>query len=69
MVVQGIDGRRVFATCYKAQTLLKSNVLGLAPLITDRMPTAKFEERRELLLSRKASKVSLYPKRKLSQGI
>jgi threonine 3-dehydrogenase len=60
-VVQGINGRRMFETWYKMQTLLKSGALDLSPLITDRMPMARFEEGMELLLSGNASKVLLYP--------
>jgi len=60
-VVQGINGRRMFETWYKMQTLLKSGALNLDPLITDRMPMAEFERGMELLLSGNASKVLLYP--------
>jgi threonine 3-dehydrogenase len=60
-VVQGINGRRVFETWYRMQTLLKSGALDLSPLITDRLPMAQFEEGMELLLSGNASKVLLYP--------
>ena len=60
-VVQGINGRRVFETWYKMQTLLKSGALDLSALITDRLPMAKFEEGMERLLSGNASKVLLYP--------
>jgi len=59
--VQGINGRRVFETWYKMQTLLKSGALDLSPLITNRLSMAKFEEGMELLLSGNASKVLLYP--------
>lgn len=59
--VQGINGRRVFETWYKMQTLLKSGALDLSPLITNRLSMAKFEEGMELLLSGNAAKVLLYP--------
>ena len=59
--VQGIHGRRVFATWYKAQALLKSGALDLSPLITERMALVDFERGMELLLSGNASKVLLYP--------
>jgi threonine 3-dehydrogenase len=59
--VQGINGRRVFATWYKMQALLKSGALNLAPLITDRIPMSDFERGMELLLSGNASKVLMYP--------
>ena len=60
-IVQGINGRRVFETWYKMQALLKSGVLNLSPLITDRMPMSDFARGVELLLSGNASKVLLYP--------
>jgi threonine 3-dehydrogenase len=60
-LVQGINGRRVFETWYRMQTLLKSGALDLTPLITDRIPLADFEKGMELLLSGNASKVLMYP--------
>jgi len=60
-VVQGINGRRVFETWYRMQSLLKSGALNLAPLITDRIPLWEFERGMELLLSGNASKVLMYP--------
>lgn len=59
--VQGIHGRRVFATWYKTQALLKSGALDISPLITERMALADFQRGMDLLLSGNASKVLLYP--------
>ena len=59
--VQGINGRRVFETWYKMQSLLKSGALKLDPLITDRMALADFDRGIQLLLSGNASKILLYP--------
>lgn len=60
-LVQGINGRRMFQTWYQMQALLKSGVLPLEPLITDRIALADFEKGMELLLSGNASKVLMYP--------
>jgi threonine 3-dehydrogenase len=60
-IVQGINGRRVFDTWYKMQSLLKSGALKLDPLITDRMALADFDKGIHLLLSGDASKILLYP--------
>lgn len=60
-IVQGINGRRVFDTWYKMQALLKSGALKLDPLITDRMPLADFDKGIQMLLSRDASKILLFP--------
>jgi threonine 3-dehydrogenase len=60
-VVQGINGRRVFDTWYRMQTLLKSGSLRLEPLITHRLPMREFQQGMEMLLSGNASKVLLYP--------
>jgi threonine 3-dehydrogenase len=60
-IVQGINGRRVFDTWYKMQSLLKSGALKLDPLITDRMALAEFDKGIQMLLSGDASKILLYP--------
>jgi len=60
-LVQGINGRRVFETWYRMQSLLKSGALDLAPLITDRLPLSEFSSGITKLLSGDASKVLLYP--------
>jgi threonine 3-dehydrogenase len=60
-IVQGINGRRMFDTWYKMQSLLKSGALKLDPLITDRMPLAEFNRGIQMLLSGDASKILLYP--------
>lgn len=60
-LIQGINGRRVFDTWYKTQSLLKSGALDLSPLITDRIPMTDFENGMKLLLSGNASKVLMYP--------
>lgn len=60
-IVQGINGRRMFDTWYKMQSLLKSGALKLDPLITDRMALADFDKGILRLLSGDASKILLYP--------
>ena len=60
-VVQGINGRRVFETWYKMQALLKSGLMDLSPLITDRITLRDFKQGMDLLLSGNASKVLMYP--------
>jgi threonine 3-dehydrogenase len=59
--VQGINGRRVFETWYQMQALLKSGVLDISPLITNRIPMSDFQQGMDLLLSGHASKVLMYP--------
>lgn len=59
--VQGINGRRVFGTWYRMQALLKSGLLNISPLITNRLPLSRFQEGIDLLLEGAASKVLLFP--------
>ncbi len=60
-LVQGINGRRMFETWYQMQALLKSGALNIAPLITNRIAMADFQQGMDLLLSGHASKVLMYP--------
>jgi threonine 3-dehydrogenase len=59
--VQGIFGRRMYDTWYRMIALLKSGVLNLEPLISERLPLEKFERAFDILDAGQASKILLYP--------
>jgi threonine 3-dehydrogenase len=61
IVIQGINGRRIFDTWYKVQALLKSGALNISPMISVNIPISNFEAGMELMLSGKAAKVLMYP--------
>jgi threonine 3-dehydrogenase len=61
VTVLGINGRKMFETWYQMTALLKGGKLDLHPTITGRLPIADFSKGIELLNSRMASKILLYP--------
>jgi threonine 3-dehydrogenase len=59
--VQGIYGRRMYDTWYRMLALLKTGVLDLEPIISERLPLEKFERAFDLLGEGSVSKILLYP--------
>src|SRR5512135_1094952 len=59
--VQGINGRRMYQTWYQMTALLKSNMLDLHPVITDRIAMKDFAKAMERLQTGEASKILVYP--------
>jgi threonine 3-dehydrogenase len=57
--VHGINGRKMYETWFQAEALLRSGKINLAPVITNRLPLAKFDEAMKLLESGEASKILL----------
>ena len=58
LTIQGIYGRRMFETWYKAISMLQSG-LDIKPIITAHFPVEQFQQAFDLLLSGKAAKVIL----------
>jgi threonine 3-dehydrogenase len=61
--VHGINGRRMYETWYQAEALIRDKKLDLSPVITHRLPLARFDEAMKLLESGVASKILLTVKR------
>ena len=61
--VHGINGRKMYETWFQAETLLRDGGLDLSPVITHRLPLARFDEAMHLLESGEASKILLTVKR------
>jgi threonine 3-dehydrogenase len=61
IMVQGINGRRMYQTWYQMTALLKAGKLDLHPVITDRMAMQDFSKGMERLRTGEASKILLYP--------
>ena len=61
--VHGINGRKMYETWYQAEALLRPDANGahidLSPVITHRLPLARFDEAMHLLESGEASKILL----------
>jgi threonine 3-dehydrogenase len=57
--VHGINGRKMYETWFQAEALIRDRGLDLAPVITHRLPLAKFDEAMKLLESGEASKILL----------
>lgn len=57
----GIHGRKIFATWVRAQELITSGRVDLAPLITHRFPLAEIEKGFQAILQGEAVKVVLTP--------
>ena len=64
--VFGINGRKMYETWVQAETLLRSGRIDLAPVITHRLPLARFDEAMHLLECGEASKILLQVRR---QGV
>jgi threonine 3-dehydrogenase len=57
--VHGINGRKMYETWYQAEALLREGHIDLSPVITHRLPLARFDEAMHLLESGEASKILL----------
>ncbi|HXS11696.1 MAG TPA: hypothetical protein VN734_03270 [Acidobacteriaceae bacterium] len=57
--VHGINGRKMYETWFQAEALMKDLRVDLSPVITHRLPLAKFDEAMKLLESGEASKILL----------
>jgi threonine 3-dehydrogenase len=57
--VHGINGRKMYETWFQAEALLRGGKIDLTPVITHRLPLAKFDEAMHLLESGVASKILL----------
>lgn len=61
LVVQGIHGRRMFATWVEMEALLRGGRLDLSSLFTDRLPLSAFARGMESLEKGEAAKILLRP--------
>lgn len=61
ITLQGITGRRMFDTWYKARALLESGRLDIAPLITHRFPLSRYADAMDLLHEGSCGKIVLIP--------
>lgn len=57
--VHGINGRKMYETWFQAEALLRDKEIDLSPVITHRLPLARFDEAMHLLQSGEASKILL----------
>ena len=57
--VHGINGRKMYETWFQAEALMRDPRVDLSPVITHRLPLAKFDEAMKLLESGEASKILL----------
>ena len=57
--VHGINGRKMYETWFQAEALMRDPRVDLSPVITHRLPLAKFDEAMRLLESGEASKILL----------
>jgi len=57
--VHGINGRKMYETWYQAEALIRDSGVDLSPVITHRLPLARFDEAMHLLESGEASKILL----------
>jgi threonine 3-dehydrogenase len=57
--VHGINGRKMYETWFQAEALMRDTRVDLSPVITHRLPLAKFDEAMKLLESGEASKILL----------
>jgi threonine 3-dehydrogenase len=58
LMVKGVYGREMFETWYKMAAMLQSG-LKIGPVITHRLPIAKFQEGFEIMASGHSGKVIL----------
>jgi threonine 3-dehydrogenase len=61
VTIQGINGRLMFSTWYKATRFLSSGRLDLEPIVTHRLRLEEFKKAMELMESGNCGKVLLYP--------
>ena len=57
--MHGINGRKMYETWFQAEALMRDPRVDLSPVITHRLPLAKFDEAMKLLESGEASKILL----------
>ncbi len=57
--VHGINGRKMYETWFQAEALMRDPRMDLSPVITHRLPLAKFDDAMKLLESGEASKILL----------
>ncbi|HEX5285185.1 MAG TPA: L-threonine 3-dehydrogenase [Bryocella sp.] len=57
--VHGINGRKMYETWFQAEALMRDPRMDLSPVITHRVPLAKFDDAMKLLESGQASKILL----------
>jgi threonine 3-dehydrogenase len=57
--VHGINGRKMYETWFQAEALMRDPRVDLSPVITHRLPLAKFDEAMKLLELGEASKILL----------
>jgi threonine 3-dehydrogenase len=61
IIIQGINGRKMYQTWYQMTALLKAGKLDLHPVITDRIAMKDFSKAMERLKTGEASKILVYP--------
>ncbi|HWO96869.1 MAG TPA: L-threonine 3-dehydrogenase [Bacillus sp. (in: firmicutes)] len=61
VTVQGITGRKMFATWQQVSQLLQSGSVNMTPLITHHFPLEKFKEGFDLMIQGDCGKIILYP--------
>jgi threonine 3-dehydrogenase len=61
--VHGINGRKMYETWFQSEALMREGKMDLSPVITHRLPLAKFDEAMKLLETGEASKILLTVKR------
>jgi threonine 3-dehydrogenase len=59
--VLGINGRRMYENWYQMEAMLKSGMLNLDPVITDRIPMKDIEKGMAKLNNCEACKILLHP--------
>lgn len=60
--VIGINGRRMFDTWYKMESLIASRRVDFSPIISHRLPMTSFETGMELMKSGESGKIILWPR-------
>jgi threonine 3-dehydrogenase len=61
--VHGINGRKMYETWFQAEALMRDPRVDMSPVITHRLPLARFDEAMKLLESGEASKILLEVRR------
>ncbi|MBS3069331.1 L-threonine 3-dehydrogenase [Candidatus Micrarchaeota archaeon] len=59
--IQGINGRLMYKTWYRAASLLSSGKVKLQELVTHKFPMSEFEKAFETMMSGKSGKIVMYP--------
>jgi threonine 3-dehydrogenase len=61
--VHGINGRKMYETWFQAEALMRNPRVDMSPVITHRLPLARFDDAMKLLESGEASKILLEVRR------